>query len=116
MKQYQRETEQLLRRLGVNSSYVGFRYTVYGIIANINNPDLIVYICKGLYLKIAMHYNVNITNVERNIRTIIKIIWEHGDREMLNHVIGFKLQEKPKNTIFIDALSQYVINSCQDRF
>ena len=29
---YERETCNLLRRLGVNNSYVGFRYTVYGVI------------------------------------------------------------------------------------
>lgn len=113
MKQYKKETEQLLRKLGANGSYVGFQYVVYGITKNISNPDLIIYICKGLYLEIAMHYHVNISNVERNIRTIIKTIWEHGDREMLNNIIGYKLQDRPKNTMFIDALSQYIIN-CHD--
>lgn len=37
---YERETCNLLRRLGVNNSYVGFRYTVYGVIRAIANPDV----------------------------------------------------------------------------
>ena len=28
---YERETSDILRRLGVNNSYVGFRYTLYGV-------------------------------------------------------------------------------------
>ena len=29
---YERETCNLLRRLGVNNSYKGFRYTAYGVV------------------------------------------------------------------------------------
>lgn len=47
---YERETCNLLRRLGVNNSYVGFRYTVYGVIRAIANPELLIYISKGLYV------------------------------------------------------------------
>lgn len=28
---YEREISNQLRRLGVNNSYVGFRYTIYGV-------------------------------------------------------------------------------------
>lgn len=35
---YERETSNLLRRLGVNNSYVGFRYTIYGVIRSIHDP------------------------------------------------------------------------------
>ena len=38
---YERETGNLLRRLGVNNSYIGFRYTIYGVIRAIANPDLL---------------------------------------------------------------------------
>lgn len=48
---YERETCNLLRRLGVNNSYVGFRYTVYGVIRAIANPELLIYISKGLYVR-----------------------------------------------------------------
>lgn len=43
---YERETCNLLRRLGVNNSYVGFRYTVYGVIRAIANPELLIYISR----------------------------------------------------------------------
>ena len=95
---YERETCNLLRRLGVNNSYVGFRYTVYGVIRAIANPE----------------YRTSIGCVERNIRTIISTIWLHGDRTLLNQVFGFELEQKPRNGAFIDALSHYVVEHYYD--
>lgn len=106
---YERETSSLLRHLGVNNSYLGFRYTVYGVIRTIENPDLPVYISKGLYVEISAHFNTSIGCAERNIRTIINTIWLHGDRNLLNQIFGFELEQKPRNGAFIDALAHYVV-------
>lgn len=111
---YERETCNLLRRLGVNNSYVGFRYTVYGIIRAIANPELLIYISKGLYVEISAEYHISTGCVERNIRTIISTIWAHGDRNLLNQVFGFNLEQKPRNGAFIDALSHYVVEHYYD--
>ena len=100
---YERETCNLLRRLGVNNSYVGFRY-----------PELLIYISKGLYVEISAEYRTSIGCVERNIRTIISTIWLHGDRTLLNQVFGFELEQKPRNGAFIDALSHYVVEHYYD--
>lgn len=113
---YERETCNLLRRLGVNNSYVGFRYTVYGVIRAIANPELLIYISKGLYVEISAEYHTSIGCVERNIRTIISTIWLHGDRTLLNQVFGFELEQKPRNGAFIDALSHYVVEHYYDCF
>lgn len=113
MKQYARMTQKVLRQLGVNGSYAGFHYTVYGIVENIKNPELIVYICKGLYAEIATQFHVNVGNVERNIRTVVSTIWEYGDREFLNEIFGKELNNKPKNTVFIDVLSEYILDICE---
>lgn len=114
MERYMKSTQKLLRQLGANGSYAGFKYTVFGITKTIQNPELLIYICKGLYNEIAVQYHVEAGNVERNVRTIIDVIWKHGNRELLNEIFGRELTEKPKNTSFFDALSQYIVNSCSD--
>ena len=98
---YERETSNLLRRLGVNNSYIGFRYTLYGVIRSVHEPDLLSYISKGLYVEIAVRYKTSVGCVERNIRTIINTIWLHGDRNLLNQVFGFELAQKPRNGAII---------------
>lgn len=105
---YQRETLRLLRQLGVNNSYLGFGYTVYGVQLNIQNPHLVTYISKGLYLEIALHFHTSIGCVERDIRTVVDTIWKSGDRELLCEVFGHELSVKPKNAHFIEALSHYI--------
>lgn len=115
MKNYQSETEKLLRRLGVNGSYIGFRYTVLGICLAIQDPALTTYICKGIYVEIANCYRANADSVERNIRTVVSVIWEHGDRDLLNEIFCRKLTARPRNTAFIDTLAQYVEERCMGR-
>lgn len=112
MNDYEKEIEKTLRQLGANGSYIGFGYMIYGICKTIENPELIIYICKGLYTEIATHYHVTIGNVERNIRTVINNIWEYGDRDLLNQIFGKELNAKPRNNIFIDVLSHYITNFC----
>lgn len=111
---YERETSDILRRLGVNNSYVGFRYTLYGVSCIAQDPSLLIYISKGLYVEIAAHYQTSIGCVERNIRTIINTIWIHGNRELLNEIFNFNLEQKPRNGAFIDALAHYVVRHYYD--
>lgn len=94
---YEREISNLLRRLGVNNSYVGFRYTIYGVSRTAQDPTLLAYISKGLYVDIAARFQTSIGCVERNIRTLINTIWFHGDRRLLNEIFNFELSQKPRN-------------------
>ncbi len=106
---YEKEIQHLLRELGVNSSYTGFRYTVRAISLNISQPELITYISKGLYMEIAHSFHTTSSCVERDIRTVINTIWLRGDRELLNYIFRTELRRKPRNADFIDALSQYIV-------
>ena len=72
------------------------------------NPELLTYISKGLYVDIACRFHTTIGCVERDIRTVVKTIWEHGDKRLLIEIFGFELKEKPRNSAFIDAVAHYV--------
>ncbi len=110
MGQYENEVETLLRQLGANGSYVGFRYALYGICRVHQDPELTTYICKGLYTEIALHFHTTVSSAERNIRTLVRIIWEHGDRNRLNEIFYRELPAKPTNAAFIDAVARYTEN------
>lgn len=110
MEHYKSKSEQLLRQLGVNGTYVGFDYVIYGIDMTVTNPSLTTYVCKGLYVEIAAHFHTTINCAERNIRTIINAIWNNGNKRLLNKIFGINLKAKPKNAAFIDALARYIKN------
>ena len=89
---YKRVTSNLLRRLCVNNSYKGFHYTAYGVSQVIRDPELLTCISKGLHIEIASRFQTSIGCVERDIRTVVKTIWEHGDKMLLYEVFGFEIE------------------------
>ncbi len=107
-----REAERLLRQLGANGSYKGFAFVIYSIEKVILEPELLTYVYKGLYGMVASHFGVSRESAERNIRTVKEVIWEYGDRELLEKIFGDRTQEAPGNAVFIDGLAAYLMETC----
>lgn len=104
-------TETVLRLFGLNNSYKGYSFLIYGIELVIEKPDILTCICKGLYIEIALHFNTTVYCVERNIRTAKEIIWQNGDKMLLKEVFGDAYKESPPgNAAFIDMLAYYIGN------
>lgn len=101
--------EKTLRLLGLNNSYKGYNFLIYGIKLVIENPKLLTYICKGLYAEIAIYNNTTINCVERNIRTVKEVIWSSASQEILSDIFGdLYHQGIPSNAVFIDMLAYYI--------
>ena len=107
MNTYEKETEILLRKLGVNRTYIGFKQVSYGVRLTIDNPFLLTHISKGLYVEIATYSHTTLYCVERNIRTIKELIWKKADKELLKDIFG-NIDEIPRNAEFMDDLAFYV--------
>lgn len=107
--------ERTLRSLGLNNSYKGFRYLIYAIQLVWEDCDFLIYICKGLYVEIAIHYHTTVANVERNIRTVKEAMWNNGNKETLMAVFGSQYYLKlPTNAQFIDTLAYYIKSHLED--
>ena len=103
-------TRQTLRLLGINHSYKGYAYLILAVHLVIENPSILTYICKGLYIDIASQFDTTVFCVERNIRTIKNHLWKCGDKAVLHKIFGdLYCCKAPTNTAFIDALSCYVM-------
>ena len=76
----EREIENLLLRLGANRSYTGFYYVIYAVQLSIEDGDKLQLISKWLYPEVAKKYHTSVQCVERNIRTLVALIWNKGDR------------------------------------
>lgn len=98
---------KLLRRLGANGSYLGFYFTASAIEIVMQSRENI-YQYKWLYNEVAKQYQTTPYCVERDIRTIVDLIWNHGNRELLNELIPYPRDSKPKNGQFIDGLVNYL--------
>ncbi len=101
--------ETTLRSLGLNNSYKGFHYLILAIHLVLEDADILTYICKGLYVEIAIRYGTTVAGVERNIRTAKEIVWANGDTNLLKRIFGDRYALKiPDNAHFIDALTYYI--------
>lgn len=109
-------TRQTLKLLGINHSYKGYAYLICAIHLVLENPGILTYICKGLYLEIACQFDTTTFCVERNIRTIKNHLWECGDKAVLHEIFGdLYCCRIPTNAAFIDALSCYVMETLSNR-
>lgn len=104
----EKEIQRTLRTLGANGSYLGFYQISFAVKKVMENELMLAYISKGLYVETAAKFQTNVACVERNIRTVVQIIWEYGDRELLEEMAEKKLERRPKNVEFLDMLSRYM--------
>ena len=71
----QRCTE-FLYALGSNESFKGFRFLRKALLTLVQEPDLIDELTTKVFPRVAEAYGTNCKNVDRNIRTCIKKMYE----------------------------------------
>lgn len=98
----------LLSKLRISGIYMGKDYLADAIEILLDQKGAIHAITKEVYLIIAEKHRVPLATVERNIRTVINVFWERGDRVLLDEIVGYHVIEKPKNGEFIVLLADYL--------
>ncbi len=100
-----------LIQIGIRCDLRGFNYLRYAIELVIQDPSLIYGVCKGLYVKVGEHFNIEKpTNVERNIRHAIDNTFLFKNFESLNKLIGenlFTIKDKPTVGELIRLVAEY---------
>lgn len=96
-----------VRALGINSTYLGYRYLIEAVHLAMENEDSLLSVCTKLYPVVAQKYNATSDNVERNLRTVINACWEHGNRAFLEAVFPYPINSRPSSSEIIDALVSY---------
>lgn len=102
-----REITHLLSSMGVQNSYIGVKQTAYAVDMALQNPECMTLVTKRLYPEVAKRDHTTPARVERNIRTIVQILWEDNPAA-LNAVAGYELKRKPTTSQFIAILVDYL--------
>ena len=90
----------LLRRLGGTANYKGFSYAAYAIALCAERPELLLLVTKDLYPAVAKQYQTTWKAVERDIRTLVAMIWAQNSA-MLGRIAGSPLEKRPRSAKFI---------------
>lgn len=104
-------TKSVLHQLGIGKSYSGYDYIIYAIHLVMQNENTLNNVTKILYIDIAKEYHTSQTCVERNIRKVIEVIWNHTaeNHAMIQKIFGCKfLLHKPSNKEFLELLYEYI--------
>ncbi len=98
----------VIRSLGISGTHLGYYYLNTCLLLILEDENRLLMVSKLLYPLAAELHDTTPSCVERNIRTVISICWNHGDREHLFEIAGCRLQSKPTNGEFLDILSCYI--------
>ena len=90
-----RTIERLIRRLGIGATYRGYRYLCYGVSLCLTDEEYLLSISKLLYPIIAKEFNTTLSSVERDIRTVVQVCWEKGNKALLQDIAYRPLYNKP---------------------
>ena len=102
----------MLCRLGATANYRGFSYTAYAVLLCVQQQDRLLLVTKWLYPDVAKRYGTNWRAVERNIRTVITVVWEQN-RAMLEGLARRPLLQRPCAAQFLSILSNCLL--CEQR-
>lgn len=98
------EVYQLFHRFRIMSNYKGYSQASLAVYFVIQNPKLLQMPTKYLYPAVAEKCRTNWRAVERNIRTVISMIWE-DNAILLGKIAEYPLEKKPSATKFIAILA-----------
>lgn len=106
--------QRLVRTLGIGATYRGYRYLNYGIQLCMQDENYLLSVSKLLYPQIAKEYQATSSSVERDIRTVINVCWEKGNRQLLEEISLRPLSARPTSSVFLDILVDHLRQSGTD--
>lgn len=107
------QIERLIRSLGIGATYRGYRYLSYAITLCLDDENYLLAISKVLYPEIAKTFRTTSCSVERDIRTIIKICWDRGNRQLLQDIALHPLTSRPTSGEFLDIIVAHLHRNSQ---
>lgn len=112
------KVRRIIKKMGVPQHFMGYNYICDAVILVCKDEDIVHRnITTKLYPQIAKKYNIKWHKVERNIRTVIKVVFEKGNPEVTNKIFKdmyteIQVSGKLTNAHFITVLAEYVKNNC----
>jgi len=101
-----------LLQMGITMRYKGFEQTARAVGLALRDPESMTLVSKLIYPDVGKQFGVSWRVVERNIRTVIDVVWESNPAH-LSKLAGHSLCRKPKPSDFIAILANAVAKDAQ---
>lgn len=110
----QNQIVQTLRSIGITGNYRGYRQLCVAVALAAEDEERLVRITRDIYIPTSEILHCNRKTIERNIRTVIRRIWE-TDPSGYIAISGALSSEPPTVAEFIDTLAYHVRCTCAAR-
>lgn len=107
-----RTISAFLRSIGFRATYIGFQYLVCAISLVMSNESYLHSLTTRLYPCVADIYGISAVSVERAMRFMINVFWDHGNVALLEDRLGYPMHDRPSIGEFIDVIAFYI--SCKN--
>lgn len=108
------EIQIILRRLGICTTYKGYKATVIAISLALEDEDRLNSITKEIYTEVADRLGSTPSAVEKNLRTVVQRAWKINPAD-LERMAGYRLEYMPSVSEFLDILFNYIQRSRLNR-
>ena len=102
------EIEIILRKLGIVSTYKGYKAAVIAVSLALENEDRLHSITKDIYAETARRMNATPSAIEKNLRTVARRAWG-VNRTDLERMAGYRLLAPPSVSEFLDIFFNYIL-------
>jgi len=92
--------------MGITANYKGFMQIAFAIYYALQDPKRLEEVTHHIYPLVAIQCNTTITAVEKNIRTVVNIVWRDY-KDHFEKITKTNLKYQPGNAQFIAALTMY---------
>ena len=108
--EWERQIEDMLRRLGVTANYTGFFHAAWAVRLCVERPERLLLVTKEVYPEVARRYRTNWKAVERNLRTVGDVAWRQS-RARLERLAGRELPRRPRPAQLLAILAYSLLAS-----
>lgn len=100
---------KICMRIGMPMHMRGYAMLRLGVLAAVEETDLVFHLTHGLYARLAKVFHCTEACVERDIRNVICVTWERGAPEEAARLLGAAIRPgtgKPTNGVLISLLAE----------
>lgn len=109
LEEYRQKTIKLLIELGITTKYLGYEYIKELVVDIIKDKRMLKSFNKKLYPQLAVKYNTQVNNIERNIRNAINIAKRNcQNKDLYEKSCGRLTDLAPSNKQFITWMVEEV--------
>ena len=102
-----KEIYRLIRRLGIHSNLSGYHFLARAVELVADDNSLLMGMTRRLFLEISDDFHMSPGSVDRNLRTVVHMIWDRGYIHNLEALAGYTIDYKPSSGEVIDILAAY---------